>query len=535
MRILVVDDEEINLFLLKEILEDGHYEALTSADGQRGLELARQQQPDLVLLDIQMPSMNGLEVLQALKSDPATEKIPVIFLTGLGHSTDIVRGLRLGADEYITKPFGSGDELMARIATVLRIRESEARAMQLAQHLQALQGVALAINQGLELTRTIESVVKLTVSVGEFDWAGVVLDDGTPPTFSRGVRSEVQQLLSSVPMETIITQERTLIVNDVKTLNDETHRALRYFNIGSYIGVPIHTGSATLGTLYAMCHETQTFTQQNTQAVEGIAMHAAIAIQNARLYERVKSLEETKTQMISMASHDLRNPLTIATNSISMLSDDLRASGELSPDQEQLLGLAERSLGQMEQLIEDILTTGRIEAMIAQGPEPLRIDDLLQQVCEAAEVQAAAAQQTLTLNIEDALPIVRGYEHPLREAVANLVTNALKYTPKGGTVYVTARASHREVQIEVQDNGIGIPEDKQSRLFEPFYRARQPGTEQIVGSGLGLSMVKQVIEQHGGHVWFRSTPGLGSTFGIALPIMSSQAGAEGHISETAGA
>lgn len=127
------------------------------------------------------------------------------------------------------------------------------------------------------------------------------------------------------------------------------------------------------------------------------------------------------------------------------------------------------------------------------------------------------------MNVADSLPEVRGYLQPLREAIANLVSNAMKYTPENGVITVRASMAthdnHAEVRVEVEDNGLGIPLDRQDRLFEPFYRARQPGTEQISGTGLGLSMVKKVAEQHNGRVWFRSEPGVGSTFALALPAV----------------
>ncbi len=154
----------------------------------------------------------------------------------------------------------------------------------------------------------------------------------------------------------------------------------------------------------------------------------------------------------------------------------------------------------MQDLIEDILSAGRIDAMFDRGPELLDIRELVRTVWDTQQLQATVNQQTLTLIVDEKLPPVRGYTQPLRESIANLVSNALKYTPKGGIIHLSTRTVQNEVQIEVQDNGLGIPEDRQSRLFEPFYRAKQPGTEKISGSGLGLSMVKKVADQHGGRV-----------------------------------
>lgn len=533
--ILVVDDEPTDIFLVNEILTDNGYRVFAASSGTQGLEMARSHQPDLMLLDLNMPDMDGLTVLQSLKSEPLTRNIPVIMLTASGQSSNLVKGLQLGADEYIAKPIRDERELAARIGTVLRIRSSEAKATRLAQQLQALQGVAVAMNQGLDLSSTLETVVRSTILLGGFDWAGLVLEDGNMTTFSEGVQLEAQQLLSSETMRHFRTPRQIVLVNDVEQVGGKAHTALKRTGIGSYIRAPIISGDETQGALFALCHSAAEFSDEQVQAVEGIAMHAAIAIGNARLYQRIKTLEEAKTQMLNMASHDLRNPLTIAINSLSILTEDLQATNTLSDEQGQLLGLAQRGLFQMEALIEDILTTGRIEALIEQGPQPVEIEEVVQQVVTSAQLQAMAKGQKLSFFPSRGSYFVRGYVQPLREAVANLISNAVKYTPPGGTIRVTIQANNREVQIEVQDNGIGIPEDKQARLFEPFYRAHQPGAEDIAGTGLGLSMVKQVAEQHGGHVWVRSALGEGSTFGIVLPCAEAGNDVQNHRPAVAGA
>ncbi len=294
-----------------------------------------------------MPGMDGLAMLTELKANPLTEKIPVIFLTALDHSRDVVKGLHMGADEYITKPFGDGQELIARIGTVLRIRASEDRAMRLAHQLQVLQGVAMAVNQGLDLAHTLKTVVDFTVSLGEFDWAAVVLDDQTNlmrAHFSDGLRAEVQTLLNGDTLRRTLDMGQTVIMPNVALRNDALHNDLLRSGVGAYIGIPMRNEETTFGILYAMCGRASVFSEEQIKAIEGITMHAAIALNNARLYERIKGLELTKTLMLSMASHDLRNPLTIALNSLSMLGDDLRERHAMQSYEDQLFQLAERGL-----------------------------------------------------------------------------------------------------------------------------------------------------------------------------------------------
>ena len=121
-------------------------------------------------------------------------------------------------------------------------------------------------------------------------------------------------------------------------------------------------------------------------------------------------------------------------------------------------------------------------------------------------------------------PPVRGSVTQLRQAIANLVSNAIKYTPEEGRVEVSFQVDGERLGLSVRDNGYGISPERQARVFERFYRAREPGTDHIGGTGLGLSLVKTVIERHGGQVWFTSAPGVGSTFGFWLPMTHAEPG-----------
>jgi len=171
-------------------------------------------------------------------------------------------------------------------------------------------------------------------------------------------------------------------------------------------------------------------------------------------------------------------------------------------------------------MVTDLLDLERIESAAKRNYEWFDPAALLADVLSHEKLAADDKHQALRSEIAPQLPHFYGAPNQIREAFANLISNAIKYTPEQGTILVRAAVdpARRRFNFAVQDNGLGIPEKFQARLFERFYRAKQPGTEGVSGTGLGLSLVKVVIENHGGQVWFKSKDGKGSVFGFWLPL-----------------
>ena len=229
----------------------------------------------------------------------------------------------------------------------------------------------------------------------------------------------------------------------------------------------------------------------------------------------LKQLDQFRTQMIQMASHDLRNPLGVAMGYLELLSDDLKP---LPPLRQQVLDGLEHALMRMQNLITDLLEVERIESEAERRREAVALGPLTQAVTDELREQAVQKGQTLTVAVEPDLPAISGDAVRLKQALTNLVGNAIKYTPAGGCINVRLARAGQPLVFEVQDNGYGIPKDSQARLFQRFYRAKAPGTEGIDGTGLGLSLVKAVIEQHGGRISVESDLGQGSLFRVELPV-----------------
>jgi PAS domain S-box-containing protein len=229
---------------------------------------------------------------------------------------------------------------------------------------------------------------------------------------------------------------------------------------------------------------------------------------------RLKELDEMKSDFVATVSHDLRSPLTYMRGYVTMLP----MVGEVNEKQELYLEKILSGMEQMTTLVEDLLDLGRIEAGLELARDQLNPRLLLIDVCVELGDQASAQGIELKLDVAPDLPPVYGEPSMIRRAMVNLVGNAIKYAPNSDTVTLKVVADEDEVIFSIEDQGPGISQEDQMRLFEKFYRVYYKGQDAPKGSGLGLAIVKSIAERHGGRVWLRSALDQGSTFFFSLPI-----------------
>ena len=227
----------------------------------------------------------------------------------------------------------------------------------------------------------------------------------------------------------------------------------------------------------------------------------------------LKELDRVKSEFVSVVSHDLRSPLTTIRGYVDLLP----RVGPLTPQQAEFVNRMGQSMKTVTDLIGDLLDIGRVEAGLDQEAIPCRMDSILQRAVDAVQIAIDEKQHELTLDIAPDLPLVLGSARRLGQVATNLLNNAVKYTPDSGKIKATLKAEGAYVMLSVADNGIGIPLEDQPYIFNKFYRVQSEATANILGSGLGLSIVKTVVDKHGGRVWVESAPGQGSTFTVLLP------------------
>jgi signal transduction histidine kinase len=232
---------------------------------------------------------------------------------------------------------------------------------------------------------------------------------------------------------------------------------------------------------------------------------------------RVREGNQLKSEFVSLVSHELHTPLTAISGYLDLL---LEAHGTQSPaKQQELLGIVKRNADRLIKLIDDLLDLSRIESgKVELRATALDIIALITEVVSFLQPQIEAKGQRLSFDRTQTLPAVAGDAERIRQILINLLSNAHKYTPQGGQIWLTARAADGWVRLDVRDNGIGLWPDEQARLFDKFFRARSPGTQGVEGTGLGLPITRLLVERHGGQITVTSAPGAGSTFSFTLPV-----------------
>lgn len=229
---------------------------------------------------------------------------------------------------------------------------------------------------------------------------------------------------------------------------------------------------------------------------------------------RFKELDDLKSEFVATVSHDLRAPLTFMRGYTTMLP----MVGDLTDKQSEYIERILDGVGQMSGLIDDLLDLGRVEAGVGLERKPCHLGAILVEAVDGQRGRAQAKNLELHLEPPDKTAVVSGDVALLRQTVANLVDNAIKYTPEGGAVRVGLVVQDEQAIIRVTDSGIGIAPEDQVRLFEKFYRIKRRDTADIPGTGLGLAIVKSIVERHGGRVWVESELNKGSTFHVLLPL-----------------
>jgi signal transduction histidine kinase len=244
--------------------------------------------------------------------------------------------------------------------------------------------------------------------------------------------------------------------------------------------------------------------------------HQTAKNQSQDLVTKVTRLEQLKTDMIRIAAHDLRTPLTVMRGYIEILNTDL--VGVVGDNHMEYLKELQMAVNRMQRMVVDILSLERIAMESGGYTTPINFSELVKETYSDFERQQT---HNFTIEIPHHPITVYGSEAELREAISNLISNAVKYTPKGGDIIVGISADTDLVLLMVKDNGFGIPKNQQEDLFKPFFRAKTKETRKIEGTGLGLHLVKNIVERHNGHIYFESSYNEGSTFGFMLPQMDS--------------
>ena len=295
--------------------------------------------------------------------------------------------------------------------------------------------------------------------------------------------------------------------------NTEHVVLLRELDFKSMLSVPLRSPQGTLGALTFLSAQERRFSADELQLAEELATRASLSIQNAQLYRTAVVATRAREHVLAVVSHDLKNPL----NAVGLAAEGLRrkAAHPTSEGVEHQSSIILRGAHRMQRLIAGVLDAAKLESgQLVVEPSPVSARELVETAVE--EIRPTAGDVGLSLEVAlPTLPEVYCDRDRVLQVFSNLLGNAVKFTPRGGTVYLTARPSGAFVEFEVADNGPGIEHEALAHVFDRFWRApRAPGA----GTGLGLFIAKGIIEAHGGRIWGESEPGHGARFTFTLPI-----------------
>ena len=413
------------------------------------------------------------------------------------------------------------EQLAERIQQLTTLREVDAE-------------LADRLDVNYVLTMAVDSAMRL--SGADIGVIGLMDDDGTLQqvkivgAYPMAVIHENFEKKSGI-VSRVIENMRAEFVPDVHA--DPDYVAINE-RTQAQISIPLISQERLVGILNLECNRSGVFTEGTFDLLQLVTARIAAAIDNAHLYRQseeqleqlrdlyaqVSKLEQLKTDMIRIASHDLRNPLSALTGFVELMNMDEDLKSDY-PEMEDFIDNMSKAAKRMQKIINDILSLERIEEAANEADETVfNLVDMVEQVTNENENYASQKQQRVTftlINEDGEIPTVKGHKAQMHEAVTNLINNAIKYTPDEGKVDIVLEVRGSRVRFHVKDTGYGIPEDQQENLFQPFYRAKSKETREIEGTGLGLHLVKKIIERHSGRMIFESVYGEGSTFGFTMP------------------
>ncbi|MCC6191844.1 MAG: response regulator [Anaerolineales bacterium] len=629
-KILVVDDSrEMRDLMVNYILRPNGYATLIADNGAAGINLARQAGPDLIVADMKMPEMTGLELAQTVLRENLG--IPVILVTAEGSEELAKLALRSGVADYVIKPF-SEEELLGAVRRTLgavqarrdhtrmqaELAAAHQQAVQRLKELETLTSIGRDVTSVLDLDQVLAKVVEAAVNLSGAEEGSLLLqDEQTRELSMRASKNFEDSFVRTFRLRSQDSLAGYVIRTGEAVLLDENspQKIKTAYLVHSLVYVPLKVRDRILGVLGVDNRRAgRAFTRHDQRLLQALGDYAAIAIDNANLYARtereraqletilretedgviavddqnrlilmnptartafgvnsadiagrdfatvihslevreliagksrqaevilddgrvfnahltpiagvgravvlqdithLKKLDRIKSEFVTTVSHDLRSPLTAILGYVELIS----RAGPVNEQQAEFIRRVQFSVQSITTLITDLLDLGRIEAGFDTQKEPTHLALVVRYAVDGLRQQAEAKRHTLVLDVPENLPTIFANPPRIRQMLANLIDNAIRYMPEGGQVTVTARADDQLILITVHDNGLGIPPADQPYVFDKFYRASNTRQE-YAGTGLGLSIVKSIVENHDGRIWLDSRPESGTTFTVVLP------------------
>jgi signal transduction histidine kinase len=485
--VLVVDDEKGIRDGSERILTRMGCHVLTATQGEEALETLKKETASIVLLDMKMPGMDGMDVLKTIREMDQT--ILVIVITGYATVETAIEAMKQGAYDFIPKPF-EPDQLRIVVNRALEKLRLTRETKQLEEERRrTLSDLDMEKSRTYTIIESLPNGVVVTNAQGQVVLMNPAFRQLLDLAPDRGPGDQIEAYLPDkgicdLVME--ISQGKHVDYDDIPTCE------------------------------FALPNEK--YLLARGQPVLGERNECLGAVVNLVDITAMKALDQLRSEFVAKVSHELKSPLSTIHEQLAFVLSDM--VGERSEDDQHILSRAKEKTEGLISLIGDLLDLSRIEAGVTtQEPKPVHLEGILKAVVDFLGSRTRGRNQSISLEMpETSLPEITADPVALESIFGNLITNAMNYTQDGGEIKVRADLAGINIRVEVVDNGFGIEARHLEKIFERFYRVKDEKTRYITGTGLGLPIVKGLVDSLGGFIHVESTPGKGSTFTVLLPI-----------------
>ncbi len=506
--ILVVEDNSASLRLLRDILSSAGHRVRPISSGEEALDEIGTELPELILLDICLPGMDGFDVCRQLKSDARTREVPVIFISAMGDTVDKMRAFDVGGQDFICKPYQL-QEVLARVRTHLHLYQAEKALKETQDRLEErVRERTEALSESEERYRSITQLALDAIIAS--DERGRIIDwnRGAETIFGYG-REEIL----GRPIEVLVPV----------AFRDRHRSALQ--GAGKSGEVKLAGKLLEMTGLHKDGHEFPLELSLSSWVSRGRTYFSAVlrditerkrlAEHLQRAKERAEEASRAKSAFLAAMSHDIRTPM----NAILGMGEVLRESG-LNPEQNRVLNILTHAGESLLALINDILDLSKIEAgQLQMENVPFDLRELTRGTCHILHQKAETGGLTFQYRLQPDSPrVVVGDPQRLRQILLNLLGNAIKFTKRGGVTLTVEPVGADHVRFIVSDTGIGIKPENLDRIFNPFQQAEKFISREFGGSGLGLSICSRLVQAMNSEIEVESEEGRGSLFRFVVRL-----------------
>ncbi len=560
--ILAIDDNKDNLISLKALINETFPAALVlmASGGEIGLAMAAARDPDVILLDIVMPEMDGFEVCRRLKADKKLCDTPVVFVTALkGDKESRILALECGAEAFLAKPIDEY-ELIAQIRAMVKIRTANVEKRDEKQHLATLvakrtqeleqelaerkraekiQQVLYNISNAVVTTNDLEELIRIIGEelgslVDTTNFYIAFYDDLTGMIHSPYVKDDKDDLSSWPAAKSmtgrVVLQDSSILVTPAEQAEILKSGSVEIIGVPAacWLGVPLHMNGKVIGAFVVQSYDNPAaYTEKDMEVLEFASDQISLSISRKRTEqdlilakEKAQESDRLKSTFLANMSHEIRTPMNAIVGFASMLNDpDLSAE-----DQHYFSGIIQSRSDDLMRIINDILEISRIEsgsAPIVKGE--VNFNSLIAEtetVTRQKLIRSEKSHITLYTEIPTSSGSLKFISDPyiIKQVFANLLDNAIKYTAAGVIRFGYHLPENGMITCFVSDTGIGISPGNQEIIFEHFRQAEIDNQHTFGGTGLGLAICKGSLTLLGGEIWVESAPGKGSTFFFRIPF-----------------